>query len=191
MEKRNKLAIFDMDGTLFDTKNVNYKAYSTALEELGFDVDIDYKYYCEFCNGNNYKVFLPVLVPEITVEDIQRVHERKKVLYPYYLNEARKNDHLFSLIELMRQEYQVAMVTTASKRNVDDILNSFGVVDAFDFVLTQEDVNNPKPAPDGFLMAMKKAGVTKENTLIYEDSEMGLEAAERSGANYVRVYGFN
>lgn len=188
---RNKLAIFDMDGTLFDTKNVNFKAYRRALAECGFCVDIDYKYYCEFCNGSNYKIFLPILVPEITAEDMRKVHDRKKALYPEYLSDARKNDQLFSLIELINPKYQVAMVTSASRKNTDDILNTFGVGDVFDFVLTQEDVKHPKPNPEGFLLAMEKAGVTKEDTLIFEDSETGIEAAERSGANYIRVYGYN
>ena len=191
MEMIKKLAIFDMDGTLFDTKKVNYKAYSRALKECGFSVDIDYKYYCDFCNGNNYNVFLPVLVPKITAEAMQRVHERKKALYPRYLSYAKKNEHLFSLIELMKNEYQVVMVTTASRKNVDDILNTFGVADVFDFVLTQEDVNKFKPDPEGFTLAMERARVTKEDVLIFEDSDTGIEAARRSGADYVRVYGYN
>jgi len=190
MEK-NKLAIFDMDGTLFDTKNVNYKAYSRALEESGFTVGIDYKYYCEFCNGNNYKVFLPILVPEITAEKMQEVHDRKKQLYAGYLNNARKNEHLFSMIDLIKEEYYVAMVTTASRKNVDDILSTFGVSEVFDFVFTQEDVKKSKPDPEGFLLAMEKAGVDNEDTLIFEDSDTGIEAAQRSGANYMRVYGYN
>lgn len=46
-----KLAVFDLDGTLFDTKDVNFSAYSKVLEELGYKERIDYKYYCDYCNG--------------------------------------------------------------------------------------------------------------------------------------------
>lgn len=191
MKKKSKLAIFDMDGTLFDTKNVNYKAYCKAIEECGFAVDIDYKYYCEFCNGNNYKIFLPVLVPNITAEEMQKVHEMKKQLYAGYLGYARKNQHLFSIIDLIKNEYQIAMVTTASRKNVDDILSAFDVLNAFDFIFTQEDVEISKPDPEGFLLAIEKAGVTRENTLIFEDSDIGVEAAQRGGLNYIRVYGYN
>lgn len=191
MEKRNKLAIFDMDGTLFDTKNVNFKAYSKALKECGFNIEINYKYFCEFCNGNNYKVFLPMLIPEIKVEDMQKVHDIKKQLYVEFIGNARINQHLFSLINLINKEYQIALVTTASKKNVNEILNSFSVSDVFDFVFSQEDVNVSKPDPEGFFLAMERAGVTKENTLIFEDSDVGIEAAQRSGAKYVKVYGYN
>lgn len=54
-----KLVIVDLDGTLFDTKDVNYHAYKDAISPYGFD--IDYKYYCEFCNGRHYLDFLPQL----------------------------------------------------------------------------------------------------------------------------------
>ena len=47
-----KLAVFDLDGTLFDTKDVNFSAYSKVLEELGYKERIDYKYYCDYCNDS-------------------------------------------------------------------------------------------------------------------------------------------
>lgn len=189
--KKEKLAIFDMDGTLFDTKNVNFSAYSKAIEICGYKVEIDYKYYCDFCNGNSYKVFLPQIVPGITAEDMKRVHAIKKDVYPDYLELAIKNDHLFNMIKLMRTDYTIALVTTASRQNVEDILGAFGVSDVFDLILTQEDVTKTKPDPQGFLLAMEKCGVSKKNTLIFEDSDTGIEAADKSGANFVRVYGFN
>lgn len=191
MMDRNKLAIFDMDGTLFDTKNVNFNAYKQALDECGLNVNIDYDYYCKFCNGNNYKVFLPVISPEITIEQMEYVHDRKKQLYPQYLKNARINKNLFTLINLIKNEYQIALVTTASKKNLNDILDFFKIRNTFDFILTQEDVKNTKPNPEGFLVAMNRAGVSRKNTLIFEDSDTGIEAAEKTGADYVRVYGYN
>lgn len=49
------------------------------------------------------------------------------------------------------------------------------------------DVEHSKPAPDCFLEAMRREGCTPQETLIFEDSEIGLEAARRSGAAYFRV----
>lgn len=191
MQIKNKLAIFDMDGTLFDTKNVNYTAYSKALETCGFTVSIDYKYYCEFCNGNNYKIFLPQIVKGITEEELQIVHEKKKHLYVEYLKLARMNEHLFAMIELIRTEYLIALVTTASRKNVNDILNEFRVSGVFDFLIAQEDVEKTKPDPECFLKAIEMARVNISNTIIFEDSETGIQAAKLSGANYVKVYGYN
>lgn len=188
---RNKLAVFDLDGTLFDTKNVNYAAYSEALDECRIPHEIDYEFYCDFCNGNNYKVFLPRIVKKITEPQMEKVHDKKKKLYKKYLDRAEKNDHLFSLIELIKGKYQIAVVTTASRENTEEILNCFGVKELFDFIITQEDVMKTKPSPECFEKAMAMAGASPEDTIIFEDSETGLTAAAASGAKYVKVYGYN
>lgn len=54
-------------------------------------------------------------------------------------------------------------------------------------ILSGADVEHSKPAPDCFLEAMRREGCTPQETLIFEDSEIGLEAARRSGAAYFRV----
>lgn len=56
-----------------------------------------------------------------------------------------------------------------------------------DGILSGADVAHAKPAPDGFLEAMRREGCTPRETLIFEDSAVGLEAARRSGASYFKV----
>lgn len=58
---------------------------------------------------------------------------------------------------------------------------------AVDGILTGRDVTHSKPAPDCFLEAMCREGCSPQETLIFEDSEIGLEAARRSGAAYIKV----
>ena len=76
-----KLALFDLDGTLFNTNDVNYYAYKRALNDYGYD--IDYEYFCDFCNGRNYKVFIPDLV-ENKEDVIEGVHDAKKKYYSLF-----------------------------------------------------------------------------------------------------------
>lgn len=183
-----KLALVDLDGTLFDTKDVNYHAYKEAVEQFGYS--IDYEYYCEFCNGRNYLQFLP----QITTDDEQTLtamHKIKKGAYKKYLSYAKLNEHLVNILRLMKQEYKIALVTTASKQNCDDILELFELRELFDLVLTHDDIAHSKPDPEGFNKAMAFFGAKPEETVIFEDSDVGLEAAERSGALYYRTYRFN
>lgn len=187
----NKLAIFDLDGTLFDTKNVNYKAYCEALKRCKLQGFIDYQYYCNFCNGNNYRTFLPKIVHGISESQIDYVHREKLALYSKYLCEAKKNEHLFEMIKCIRPLYKTALVTTASRKNTMDILSFFDVETFFDFLLTKEDVSETKPNPECFLKAINLANSDIDNTIIFEDSEVGLKAAELSGAHYVKVFGYN
>ena len=183
--------IFDLDGTLFDTKGTNYRAYMQAIHDCGFEVIMDYAFYCSFCNGNYYKDFLPRIITDVTEREMEYIHERKKRLYKEYLFLTQKNDHLFTFMRLLHSEYMISLVTTASRKNVNEILDFFCEKEEFDFIISQEDVEHKKPSPECFIKAMDIAGVNKKNTIIFEDSEAGLQAAKESGANYVKVYGYS
>lgn len=62
-----------------------------------------------------------------------------------------------------------------------------GIGDGFDGILSSDDVERSKPAPDCFLKAMRMVGVEPSETLIFEDSEIGLQAAEATGASFIKV----
>jgi beta-phosphoglucomutase len=181
MKKKNKLAIFDLDGTLFDTKDVNFLSYRTALAELGYD--LDYDFFCTECNGRLYKDFIPKIVTDINEEILSNIHKRKKELYLENLNAAKMNKHLFDIATALKEEYALAVVTTASKKNTLEILEYYKKKDLFDLIITQEDIQNTKPDPEGFLKAMLIFNIKPENTIIFEDSNVGVEAAKRSNAN--------
>ena len=191
MSLKNKLAIFDLDGTLFDTKDVNYNAYQNAIKMVEIDVKIDYNDFCNLYNGKNYREFLPKIIPDITEEQMKNIHNFKKNIYTKYLDKAKKNNLLFAIIQEMKKSFFISIVTNASKKNVDDILEKFCVKDLFDLLITQEDIENPKPSAEGFLKVMDYFNISKENTIIFEDSEIGIQAAVKSGADYIKVYGYN
>lgn len=185
---KEKLILLDLDGTLFDTNEVNYYAYKEALENFGYKFEHEYWY--NNCIGRHYKDFLADL--NITDEKIlQEVHHLKKQCYKKYLHYAKENRPLFEIIESIKPNNYIALVTTASRKNVEDIVNAFGKTDIFDKIFTQEDVINLKPNPECYLKAMRYFNVTPENTIIFEDSDAGLKAADLSGAFYYKVFRFN
>lgn len=185
--KRTKLAIFDMDGTLFDTSEVNYRAYAKAAENLGYK--IERKKFLEVFVGKNYKEFLPLF--GITKdEELAEIHRKKKEIYINYLQYAKINEQLFRVIECIRSEYVIILATTASRKNVKDILQCFDVSHLFDCIIAQEDTKKLKPDPECYLNAMKIAKINADNTIIFEDSDVGVAAGLASGAVVYRVYGF-
>ena len=184
--KKNYLAIFDLDGTLFDTREVNYYAYRDALSEFGIELDRDY--FVTECNGRHYTEFLPFIMGG--TKYIEEVHQAKKNAYKVNLDKARINRHLFEMIKIMQPVYHIAIVTTASMKNVLDILAYFGSEKWFEYMITQEDIERVKPDPQGFDMAMKHFGAVPERTVIFEDSEVGIQAAEATGATVMVVRKF-
>lgn len=185
---KNKLAMFDMDGTLFNTNDVNAYSYKEAVNHYGFEFELSY--WRENCIGRYYKDFLADL--NITDEEtLQKIHELKGQLYTKYLKYAKENTKLFEVIEALKATHYIALVTVAVRKNVEEILKTFNRFELFDKIFTQEDFSKMKPDPECYLKAMDYFKVKTEDSIIFEDSKAGLIAAKLSGANYCQVYKFN
>ena len=182
-----KAALFDFDGTLFGTSDVNFVSYAQALKEEGVDFERDF--FDNECDGRNYKEFIPGLVnnDEAVVE---RVHKRKQQLYTENLNKAKVNEHLFNMIDALKGQYTVAIVTTASRKCVNEMLKATGKEGVFDMLICGDDVKKFKPDPECYLIAMEKIGVKPEDTIVFEDSQYGIDAGIASGATVCAVKNF-
>ena len=188
VNKKSNLAVFDLDGTLFDTRTVNFLAYQEAIREEGYSLDREF--YESQCNGKYYKDYLPIIIKNPSSDLMERIHIRKKILYPKYLSHCVVNEQLFNLIKLMCNSYHIALVTTASKANCMDILNYFRKTHFFELIISQEDVALVKPDPEGFIKTMSYFEVTPKQTIIFEDSQTGIEAAQKAGTVIFKVERF-
>jgi HAD superfamily hydrolase (TIGR01509 family) len=61
------------------------------------------------------------------------------------------------------------------------------LIEFMDVIITNQDVNNPKPAPDGYLLACQQLSVLPNRTLVIEDGNYGVEAAQKAGCDVLRV----
>jgi beta-phosphoglucomutase len=180
--KAIKIALFDLDGTLFDTEKANYLAYKEACGEY----ELSESFFHDHCMSKNYKEFLPLIgIPDDLTES---VHTRKKQCYKKYFNDIKPNDFLFQLIDLFRQNgIRTCIVTTASAKNTYELLEHFDCKDRFDLIVTQETVPNLKPHPDAYLYAIEQFGNTPGECVIFEDSGVGITAAAKTGATVLKV----
>lgn len=186
MAKKEYLALFDLDGTLFDTRDVNYCSYKDALQPYG--IHLDKTYFVTKCNGRHYTEFLPAIMG--TDAFLEPVHREKKSAYANNLDKARANVHLLKMIRAMRETYNTAVVTTASRKNTIDILRHFHCEDLFDLIITHEDITHVKPDPEGFLKAMDYFNIAPDHTVIFEDSDVGICAAQATGASVMVINQF-
>ena len=177
------LAAF-LDGTLFDTVPANQAAYAVALAPYGVSLSVED--FALHCNGRYYRDFLGELLGGDEAK-IDAVHDAKLAAYPALFHRIRENTALFSLLQTLRADYHTALVTSATRCSVEAILRYFHRENCFDLLLTNVEVPHKKPAPDGFLMAMEHFGVAPADTIIFEDSPEGIQAAQASGAPYLLV----
>lgn len=209
-----RLILLDFDGTLADTRRANAAAYAATLREAGYtltEAEYEARYF-----GMRCEEFLTRFGIDDPVER-ERLRRRKIELYPSFFDTVRLNEPLWNFCRQFRQQGgRVWIVSTGSRANIENAMRFLGIGgpgnekpsddegpenegmrttaserDApkgrVDGILAGTDIAASKPAPDCFLEAMRREGCTPSETLIFEDSAIGLEAARRSGAAYFQV----
>ena len=206
---RIRLILLDFDGTLVDTRRANARAYVETLREVGYAMTEE-----EYA-ARHFGVRCPEFLRSIGIDDpaeIDRLRRRKIELYPRYFDLVALNRPLWEFCQQFRaQGGRVWIVSTGQRANIDNVMRHLGIggptaeggvsetgfhsggtnpaapLGRVDGILSGADVERPKPAPDCFLEAMRREGCTPRETLIFEDSAIGIEAARRSGAAYFVV----
>ncbi len=180
--------IFDCDGTLADTMPLHYRAWKYAFEKNGAKFDFTWELFYSMAGvGMHDSVhqlnakFNDTLDADVVVEDnndyFSREHEHVELIHPV-VDIAR---------ELKAEGYPIAVASGGDPRHVHGTLKYCGIAELFEVVVTKADVINSKPAPDGFLKAAELLGVDPAKCVVFEDSKLGLQAAEAAGMRWVYV----
>ena len=184
---KTKLIISDFDGTLVDTKEANFQAYKEVLSHFDFLLTKEI-YHQVF--GMRLKEFMHY----ININDpfiIEQVRNMKAQIYPQYFELIRINTPLLEFIALMRLNgVKTALASTAQKDNVFNLLNHINQSQLFDLIVTGANVVKAKPDPECFLSIMAYFNCKAEETLIFEDSFVGIKAAIQSRAQYIQINKF-
>ena len=176
--------ITDFDGTLVDTFEANLRAYQKAFNDIGLNLPAE-KY--RQCFGYRFERFMTAM--GITDEKTWNyIREAKKEYYIQFFNYLKPNKALIELIDAFhRMGGKTAIASTARRENLMNAVNHLGIGDKFDLVYAGIDVKQGKPSPEIYNKAMDTLHVSPDETLIFEDSEVGIEAAKASGANYMII----
>ena len=181
-----RLAMFDLDGTLFDTFRANYLAYRAAC---GTEFPFDEAFFAAHCMSRSYSDFLPDI--GVPAERVQEIHEKKKQHYPSFFSEIRENVQLFHMAKLLKAGgTHLAVVTTANRKNTEELLRYFGYDALFDLYVTQESVTAHKPSPESYQTAMRHFDAAPQACVIFEDSDIGVQAGIAAGAAVWRIEQF-
>lgn len=176
--------ITDFDGTLVDTFEANYGAYCEAFAKVGLTLTAER--YRE-CFGLRFAEFMNAMGihDEAAASQIRKV---KGDVYPNHFDKLRPNNALIEFIRTSRaQGIHTAVASTARSKNLMNALAHINALDAFDYILAGEDVQNGKPNPEIYNKVLAHFGIHPSEALIFEDSPVGMQAAESAGINYIKV----
>ena len=179
-----KAIITDFDGTLVDTFEANLRAYQKAFQSVGKDITADR--YRELFGFRFERLMSATGISDRA--EIETIREMKRQMYPSFFQYLRLNEALLDLLKGFRElGGKTALASTARRENLMNVVDYLGIEDCFDLIYTGEDVREGKPSPEIYLKAMDNLGVQAKDTLIFEDSQVGIAAAKYSGAKYMVV----
>ena len=184
------LVIFDLDGVLVKAKEIHFNALNDALESISPEFCISYSEHLNIYDGLKTRDKLKLLTKNkgLSVADHDLVWERKQAITTKKVTEIEKDNNLIDLLKFLSDNnIKIACCSNSIRKSVYSILSQLGLINFFDYILSNEDVKTSKPYPEMYWMAMIFFAKNPEETLIVEDSPHGLLAAQRSGANILRV----
>lgn len=189
--ERKKGIIFDMDGVLVDAMPFHCKAIQTAAkQEVNIDVAQRDVYLLEGMPGEDMvKELLRQKrytgnIEELSNDDsdklnflAHRIHERKKKVFQQ-INASAPINGAREVVSNMG--CKKALVSGAAKQEVDSIIDKYFGKDAFDVVVSGEDLEEGKPSPDPFRTALIKMGLTESDAIVVENAPLGVKAANNA-----------
>ena len=182
-----RAALWDVDGTLIDTREYHWLSWQGALAAEDFRVT---RGQFEKTFGRRNDEILRAYFPAYTAEDIARVGEAKEAAYRALVRE--RGVELLPGVRrwldgLKDAGWLQAVASSAPRRNLDAIISALGLGKYFAAVAAAEDVTEGKPDPQVFLAAAAKLGVGPRACVVIEDAPAGTEAARRAGMRSIGV----
>lgn len=175
-----KAFIFDLDGVLVDTAKYHYLAWQKIAHELGIEFTPEHN---EELKGvsrvRSLEIILDLGKIEATQEQKDRWLVQKNEDYLSYLVDMDESEILpgvLPVLKYLKQKNQLVALGSASK-NARPILEKTNTMRFFDAIVDGNDVANAKPDPEVFVQAAKLLGMPNEQSIVFEDSVAGVQAA--------------
>ncbi|WP_246017661.1 HAD family hydrolase [Mesobacillus subterraneus] len=181
-----KAIVFDFDGLIIDTETVWYEAYKEALGFYHADLPLE-----EFakCIGTHDTVLFDYFKSQLGEDtDCDEIESRASEIVDVKLRTVNARDGVKEYLEeAHRSGLKIGLATSSSRAWVTRLLNELRLIDYFEAIVTKDDVEKVKPAPDLYAKAVEKLRVQPSEALAFEDSLNGLNAAVAAGLKCVVV----
>jgi HAD superfamily hydrolase (TIGR01509 family) len=179
IHSKAKALIFDLDGTLSDSLPVHIASWHAVCEKLNctFDEQIMVE-----MTGAPTILFAERIVREqnlkITPEELVVLKQQE---FWQKINQIKPHDTVIDLMKKAHGTMPMSIGTGASRMSAMLQMKELGIDELFDFIVTADDVDRHKPEPDTFLKCADLMGVEPQFCQVFEDGELGMQAAKTAG----------
>ena len=187
---KTKVFIFDLDGVIVDTAKYHYLAWKKLANNLNIDFTHEHN---ELLKGvsrvRSLEIILGLGNVEASDEQKNEWLVQKNKEYLEYIDKMDDSEILpgvMKVLNFLKENNQPIILGSASK-NARPILEKVNILNYFDDIVDGNDVSNAKPDPEVFIVGAKKANQTNENSIVFEDSVAGIEAANVAGMTSIGI----
>lgn len=187
---KTKAFIFDLDGVIVDTAKYHYLAWKNLANNLNIDFTHDHN---ELLKGVSRVRSLEIILGlgSVHASDEQKNEWliQKNEEYLGYINKMDDSEILpgvMKVLNFLKANHQPIILGSASK-NARPILGKVNILNYFDDIVDGNDVTNAKPDPEVFIVGAKKANQPNENSIVFEDSVAGIQAANVAGMTSIGI----
>ena len=185
--ERPKAVIWDMDGVIVDTSPYHEGAWRETFSKR--NVEFTSEDFSHTFGQRNDSIITRILGRTPSPEVIDAIASEKEVRFRRKVRRhIRPLPGVMELLEsLAAAGFRQALATSAPLQNVRLIIKGLDIEGYFGSVVTEKDVTEGKPSPQGFLLAARQLGVRPEGCIVIEDALAGVTAARQAGMGCVAV----
>lgn len=183
-----KLAVFDMDGLLFDTERVLMEANAKVMKAHGYEQKFsDYQRTMGTAGATYSRMIHEIYGQDYPLETVSAESRRGE---RDWLNEhgVPVKPGIPELLRLLAAHgVPCCMATSTRREEALKTLEDSGLAPCFSFIVAGDEVVRSKPDPEVHFKVCQKAGVSPADALVFEDSENGVRAAHNAGVPVVCI----
>ena len=187
---KTKAFIFDLDGVIVDTAKYHYLAWKKIADTLNIDFTHQHN---ELLKGvsrvRSLEIILGLGNVEATEEQKNDWLNQKNEDYLAYIDKMDDSEILPGVMRVLNflKDHNQPIILGSASKNARPILEKVNILNYFDDIVDGNDVSNAKPDPEVFIVGARKANQTNENSIVFEDSVAGIEAANVAGMTSIGI----
>ncbi|MBI4302858.1 MAG: HAD family phosphatase [Chloroflexi bacterium] len=182
-----KSVIWDLDGVIVDTAPYHFEAWREVFRKRG--IDFTREHFKESFGQRNDAIIRKVLGEEVSQQEIDVISLEKEEIFRRKVKPNLKLlPGVLGLLEsLARDGFKMALASSAPIENIRLVTEGLDIGRYFQIIVSDKDVTEGKPSPQGFLLAAQRLGIDPSRCIVIEDSIAGVAAAKRAGMHCLAV----